>query len=188
MVRKGWQSMDVPSDGFRFSGTTSAVRVLAIDQRLSPKGPQEGVSGLGENQRVPKERHHLPDPDQSRHRIGKRLRRKSVGGDGEPVVDALKADLAKARSKKPFVEVEIDECRSSSRGRRCIRVGHEAPEGTSFSGGGSGASRETGGRANPGTTFSRQVTARADGPFVAVRARWSGEGDDGFSEDQTTQL
>ena len=108
-------------------------------QRPLPKdrlqtGPQEGVSGRW---RQPKSAKGAPpvgprpriNPDVAREMAHTKVSRlekalEAMGDLQGPVVNALKADLAKARatSKKPSVEVEIDECRKFiSRAERRIR-------------------------------------------------------------------
>ena len=150
MVRKGCQSMDVPSgwiQALRGPRPKSLQWPLAKDRLQT--GPQEGFSGRW---RQPKSAKGAPpvgprpriNPDVAREMAHTKVSRfkkalEAMGDLQGPVVEALKADLAEARaaSKKPSVEVEIDECRKFiSRAERRIRAGHGEGEGTSFSGGG----------------------------------------------------
>ena len=114
--------MDVPSGWIQVlrGPRPKSVQWKLVKDRLQT-GPQEGASGrynqsakgappVGPRQRI--------NPDVARKMAHTKLSRlekalEAMGDLQGPVVDVLKADLAhaKAASKKPFVEVEIDECR-----------------------------------------------------------------------------
>ena len=198
MVRKGWQSMDVPSGWIQVlrGPRPKSVQWPLAKDRVQPA--QVGVSGRW---RQPQSAKGAPpvgprprmNPDIAREMAHTKVSRlekalEAMGDLQGPVVEALKADLekAKAASKKPSVEVEIDECRKfiSSGGEAHQRAGHGAGQGTSFSGRSSGASRETGGRAIQVPRDPRHAPwdtsdcTPANGQFVAVRARCFGEGVD----------
>ena len=132
----GAQGMvDVPSGWIQVlrGPRPKSVQWPLAKDRLQP-GPQEGVS---ERWRQPKSANGA-QPGGSRQRINPDVAREmahtkvsrlekaleAMGDLQGPVVEASKADLAKARaaSKKPSVEVEIDECRKFiSRAERRIR-------------------------------------------------------------------
>ena len=196
MVRKGWQSVDVPSGW---------IQVLRPRPKYSGQWPKivskqvhkREFLGVGDNQRVHKgappfgPRPRI-NPDVGREmahtkvsRLGKAL--EAMGDLQGPVVDVLKADLAKARvaSKKPFVEVEIDECRKFiSRAERRIRELDTEREKEQVSLVEAQErlerlvdeqSRPRDPRHSPRVTSDR---APANGRFVAVRARCFGQGVD----------
>ena len=134
----GAQGMAVGGRPFRMDsdslGTTSEVSTVAIGQRSSPIRPTRGSSRALETTKECKRRAtsspQTPiNPDIAREMAHTKVSRlekalEAMGDLQGPVVDVLKADLAKARaaSKKPSVEVEIDECRKFiSRAERRIR-------------------------------------------------------------------
>ena len=115
--------MDVPSGWIQIlrGPRPKSVQWPLAKDRHQP-GPQEGVSGRW---RQPKSAKGAPsgsrpriNPDVAREMAHTKVSRlekalEAMGDLQGPVVEALKADLVKARaaSKKPSVEVEIDECR-----------------------------------------------------------------------------
>ena len=166
MVRRGWQSMDVPSGWIQVlrGPRPKSVQWPLAKDRHQP-GPQEGVSGRW---RQPKSAKGAP-PGGSRPRIN-------------PDVAREMAHTKVSRLERALEAMGDLQGRGSIKGRFGKGQGsvERAGEGISFSGGGSGASREIGGRAiqmppdprrAPGDTSDR---APANGEFVAVRARCTG--------------
>ena len=193
-ARDGSRWTSLP-DGFRFSGGHVRSQCSGHWPEIVFNQHQWEFLGVGDNQRVHEESHQCtPDHGSipmlharwlSRRCPDSRKRWRRWGISKGRLWTVLKADLAKARAA-------LEETICGGRNRRVSQVhieggeapqraGHGTGEGKSFSGGGSGASREISGRAiqvprNP--RHSPRVTsdrAPTNGQFVAVRARCFGE-------------
>ena len=187
-ARDGSRWTSLP-DGFRFSG--GHVRSQCSGQRPEIVSNQHQWEFSG-RWRQPKSAQGEPpvrprprvNPDVAREmahtkvsKLGKAL--EAMGDLQGPVVDVLKADLAKARaaSKKPSVEVEIGECRKFiSRAERRIKEldTEREKERVSLVEAQERLERQVprDPRHSPRVTSDRAPT---NGQFVAVRARCFGE-------------
>ena len=119
MVRKGWQSVDVPSGWIQ---VLQGPRPKSVQWPLARDRLQPAPVGVSWRWRQPKSAQGEP-PVRPRPRVNPDEKALEAMVDLQgPVVDVLKADLAKARaaSKKPTVEAEIGECRKFIRAERRI--------------------------------------------------------------------
>ena len=193
MGRKGWSQMEVPSGWLQVIRGPRPRSQRWPSAKMNADGPAgssralETVQGCHRESTGPKPR---SSPDAAREIAQSSVTRfrESFGAMGDvqgPAVEVLKTELTKARaaSKQPAVEVEIDQCRKFiARSERRIReLDTQRAGGVCSQDGGPGTSREVVGSAVPSPhhdavsgSFATSDVTSADGEHLASRKRCVG--------------